>query len=590
MTLSIAWTALVVGVMVLAMVREWAAPALVMASAMVALLLTGVIDPAAALAGFSNQAPITVAALFVLARAVEKTGALQPLVAAALRDDGGERRTLLRLLTPVTAASAFLNNTPIVAMLIGPVSSWAERNGRAVSSYLMPLAFATSLGGMITLVGTSTNLVGSGLLEDAGMAPLSMFELTPIGLPLAVLGGLFVVLASPRLLPRREGLRGQFQAERREFTLEMRVEPGGAAADRTAQEVGLRHLQGVFLAWIRRGEQMISPVAPEETLRGGDVLGFVGNVDRVMDLQRIAGLRSAEHKHFRDIEANSHAFFQAVIAPISPLVGESLKSAEFRANYQATVLAVHRSGRRIEGKLGEVVLEPGDTLLVLAEHGFARKWRDRRDFLLVSQLAGTLPMSSGRGYFVLGVTLAVVLLAGLGVLPILQASLAAAVLMVLGKILTPSEARGAVNMDVLLMIACSFGVAAAIERSGLANLIATSLVEASIGWGPVAVLAALVLVEIFLTELLSNNAALALIFPIALSAAEVMGVDPRPFVVAVTIAASASFMTPMGYQTNLMVLGPGGYRFRDYVRMGTPLNLLVGMGTVVLVSLYWGLA
>lgn len=590
MTLSIAWTALVVLVTVLAMVREWAAPALIMASAMVALLLTGVIDPSAALAGFSNQAPITVAALFVLARAVEKTGALQPLVAAALREGGGERRTLLRLLTPVTTASAFLNNTPIAAMLIGPVSGWAERNGRAVSSYLMPLAFATSLGGMVTLVGTSTNLVGSGLLEGAGMAPFTMFELTPVGLPLAVLGALFLVLASPRLLPRREGLRGQFQAERREFTLEMQVEAGGPAANRTAQEVGLRHLQGVFLAWIRRGEQMISPVAPEESLRGGDVLGFVGNVDRVMDLQRIAGLRSAEHKHFRDIEANSHAFFQAVIAPISPLVGETLKSAEFRANYQATVLAVHRSGRRIEGKLGEVALEPGDTLLVLAEQGFARKWRDRRDFLLVSQLAGTMPMGSGRGHFVLGVTLAVVLLAGSGVLPILHASLAAAVLMVLGKILTPSEARGAVNMDVLLMIACSFGVAAAIERSGLANLIATSMVEASIGWGPVAVLAALVLVEIFLTELLSNNAALALVFPIALSAAEVTGVDPRAFVVAVTIAASASFMTPMGYQTNLMVMGPGGYRVRDYLRMGTPLNLLVGMGTVMLVSLYWGLA
>lgn len=589
MTLPLVWTALVVAVMITAMAREWAAPALVMASAMVALLLTGVIGPSEALAGFSNQAPITVAALFVLARAVEKTGALQPLVGAALRNAGGERRTLLRLLTPVTAASAFLNNTPIVAMLIGPVSSWAERNGRAVSSYLMPIAFATSLGGMVTLIGTSTNLVGSGLLEGAGYAPLGMFELTPIGLPIAVLGGLFLVLASPRLLPKREGIRGQFQAERREFTLEMQVEPGGAAADRTAQQVGLRHLEGVFLAWIRRGETVISPVSPEETLRAGDVLGFVGNVDRVMDLQRIAGLRSAEHKHFRDIEANSHAFFQAVIAPISPLVGETLKSAEFRANYQATVLAVHRSGKRIEGKLGEVALEPGDTLLVLAEHGFARKWRDRRDFLLVSQLAGTMPMSSGKGYFVLATTLAVVLLAGLGVIPILQASLAAAVLMVLGKILTPSEARGSVNMDVLVMIACSFGVAAAIERSGLAHLIATSLVDASMGLGPVAVLAAVVLVEILLTELLSNNAAVALIFPIALSAAEALGTDPRPFVIAVTVAASASFMTPMGYQTNLMVYGPGGYRFRDYLRLGTPLDLFVGMATVLMVSLVWGL-
>ncbi len=583
-------TAAIVLLIVVALAREWLAPSLVVFGGMVVLLVLGVITPAEGLAGFANPAPMTVAALFVLARAVEKTGALQPLVARALDANRGDRGTLATLLTPVAVASSFLNNTPIVAMLVSPVSAWAERKGRPVSRFLMPISFAAILGGMVTLIGTSTNLVVSGLLVSAGLSPLGMFELTPIGLPVALIGIAFIAVAAPSLLPERRGLRERFTSEMREYTVEMTVESGGAVDQRTVADAGLRHLQGVFLAWVKRGDRLITPVAPDELLLSGDRLGFVGGVNQVLDLQSIRGLRSSEYEHTRGLGEGAHGFFEAVVAPISPLVGASLKSAGFREQYQATVLAIHRSGQRVEGKLGEIPLQAGDTLLVLADRTFRQQWRDRRDFLLVSQLDGQLPVSSKKGLFVLAVAVGVVALAAFGILPILEGSLAAALAMVLARVLTPNEARNAVDLDVIILISAAFGIGSAIESSGLAALLARWLVEPAMTLGPVAVLTAVVLATLLLTELITNNAAAVLVFPIAFAAANSIGADPRAFAVAVAITASASFLTPIGYQTNTMVYGPGGYRFGDYVRLGFPLTVLVSAAVIGFTAWHWELA
>lgn len=590
MSIELVVTAVVVLLTLLALVREWAAPALVITTAMVLLLVSGVIDAGEALAGFANQAPITVAALFVIARAVERTGALRPLLELAMRPDGSERGNLVRLLVPSAAASAFMNNTPIVAMLVGPVSSSAERQGQSPSKYLMPLSFAVLLGGITTLIGTSTNLVVSGLMQQGGLAPIGMFEMTWIGLPLAVLGIITMVLLAPRLLPVRRGLKERFSAEFREFTIEMMVEAGGAVDGRSVADAGLRHLQGVFLAWIRRDDRLITPIGPDDTLQAGDRLGFVGGVDQVMDLQAMRGLRVAAHKHVRGLDAGEHRFVEVVLAAISPLVGKTLKQADFREQYQATVLAIHRSGERVAGKLGEVALEPGDTLLLLADSGFVARWRDRRDFLVVLELDGALPVSTGKSWFVLTVAMAMIGLAAFDVVPILQGSLVAALLMVVGKVLTPNEARTAVDLDVLLLIAASFGIGTAIETSGLASLVAGWIVTPAMHIGPVAVLAAIVLATVVVTELITNNAAAVLLFPIAVAAAKQSGADPRSFGIAIAMAASASFLTPIGYQTNTMVYGPGGYRFSDYIRLGLPLTVIIYIGLVGLTALQWSLS
>lgn len=583
-----AWFCLVVVVGVLAaLVKDLVAPAVAMAAGMVAVLVAGIVTPGEALSGFSNPAPLTVAGLFILARAVEKTGALTPVVRATLGDGTGVRRSLARLVAPTTAASAFLNNTPIVAMLLPQIRSWAESRGRSPSLYLMPLSFAALLGGVVTLIGTSTNLVVSGLLEASGQPGLGFFEMTAVGLPIAIVGGLLLVLLTPVLLPIRRSVREEAEGESRKFVVDMVVDRGGALNGKSVEEAGLRHLQGLFLATIERDGDLIAPVTPETALRGGDRLQFVGKSDQVVDLQATRGLSSAEASHLVELENDQARYFEAVIGAESTLVGKTLNEAEFRSRYQAAVLAIHRAGQRIEAKLGQVPLRVGDTLLLVADRGFRDRWRDRNDFLLISTLGAKPPVATSRAWLVGGLTLGIVLTASLGLLPILNATLLAAVGLVMFRVLTPGEARSAVDLDVIILIAAAFGVAAAVEKSGLAEVVASGLVGVFEGLGQHGVLLGVVLATVILTAVVSNNAAALLMFPIAISAAAATNIDPRGFAVAVAIAASVDFLTPIGYQTNTMVYGPGGYRFFDYARLGAPLTLTVLILTVVIIPLQW---
>ena len=571
--------------MIAVLARDAAAPSFIVLGAVVTLLVAGVVTPVQAFSGFSNPAPITVAALFVVSRAVDKTRALQPFVGFALGAGGSPGGTLARLLVPTAAASAFLNNTPIVAMIVPQVTTWAQRAGQAPSRYLMPLSFAAILGGMVTLVGTSTNLVVSGLLVEAGEAPLRMFELSPVGLPIAGLGVLAILVLAPVLLPERRAARDDLTTDTREFVVRMTVRAGGPLAGRTVEQGGLRNLDGVFLVEIRRPDETIAPVPPQVVLHGGDALAFVGRADAVLDLQSMPGLVSSEQKHVAAFDVARQAFFEAVLGPASPLVGRTLKEAGFRGEYQGAVVAIHRAGRRVAEKLGGVRLRMGDTLLVLAGPDFEPRWRDRGVFLLVSRIGAVTPAATRQTPLVLGVVAAMVLAAATGVLPILSAALLGAFGLVAAGVLTPVEARQAVNLDVIVVIAGAFGLAAALDASGLAAAGAQLLVATLGARGSAGALLGIVLATVALGNVMTNNAAAVLMFPIAMSTAAGLGLEPRPFAIAVAVAASASFLTPMAYQTNIMVYGPGGYRFRDYVRFGLPLTVLVVVGAVVLVPL-----
>lgn len=584
-----AWLTLaVLAVMVGVLVRDVTAPSVAVIGAVVALLVAGVVTPAQAFVGLSNAAPITVAALYVLARAVEKTGAIQPLVVAALGDGRNRRTALARLLVPTAAASSVLNNTPIMAMLVPQVSNWAHRTGQSPSRYLMPLSFAAILGGVVTLIGTSTNLVVSGLLTEAGEPPLSMFELTPVGLPIAV-AGVSIVLLLAWVLPDRSPARADLSEEFREFVVRMMVEAGGALDGRSVEAGRLRNLAGVFLVEVERGGEMIAPVSPQAVLRGGDLLTFVGRADVVVDLHATRGLVSAERKHVAEFDTVRHTFFEAVLGPASPLVGCSLKNTGFRSRYQAAVVAIHRAGRRIDAKLGGISLLPGDTLLLLSDSGFQDRWRDRSAFLLVSPLGGVTPAVTKKAWLVGVIVAAVVAAAAVGLMPVLNAALVGAFALVMTGVLTPAEARASVDMDVILVIAGAFGLASALEVSGLAAGTSSVVLALFGGWGQVGGLAGVVLTTVLLVSVISNNAAAVLMFPIAMSTAAELGMHGRPFAVAVAIAASASFLTPIAYQTNIMVYGPGGYRFGDFVRLGLPLAVLVAAATVGLVPIFWPL-
>lgn len=579
-----AWiTVAVLAGVVIALVRDLVAPFLAILGGVVALLVTGVITVEQAFAGFSNPAPITVAGLFVVARAVERTGALQPLVNGALKNGGG----LMRLLLPTSLASGFVNNTPVVAILAPQVADWAEGTGRDASRYLMPLSFATILGGTLTLIGTSTNLVASGLLVAAGMEPLGFFELSVLGLPLVIVGVSAIVVLAPRVLPSRTGARQQLRGETREYVMHQVVEEGGPLEGVTVRDAGLRHLEGVFLAEVVRKGRVIAPATPETVLAGGDRLAFVGRVDRVRDLQQQSGLILAEQKHVSFFSDPEHTFFEAVVSPAGGLVGRTLQDASFRSTFQAAVVAIHRAGERVREKLGDVRLKEGDTLLMLSDSGFAERWRNSGPFLLVSHLGGAPVMATNKAWHVTSILAGVAISVVAGWMQAVEAVLLAALLLIVSGALTVREARRAVDLDTLIVIAASFGLGAAVQTTGLASLMGDGIVHVFSPLGPVGVLLGIILATLVLTELVTNNAAAVLIFPIALAAAAQMQVDPRPFVVAMTVAASASFLTPIGYQTNTMVYGLGGYRFSDYARLGTPLTALVVVTLLVLVPWVW---
>ena len=583
-----AWITLGVILAVLALlVRGRVSPAVVVFGGTVGVLVLGVVDANSAFSGFSNSAPITVAALYVLAAGIEKTGALTPVMQRTLGERGQYRLPLLRTLVPTAGASAFLNNTPIVAMLIPQVTTWANRRGRSVSKVLMPISFAAVLGGLITVIGTSTNLVVSGQMATLDLREIGFFEIGKLGLPIAVIGLAAVILLAPRALPDRRSARAEMEEAGRRFSVEMIVEPGGPVDGKTVEEAQLRNLSGLFLASVDRGDTTIAPVRPVTVLRGGNRLHFAGPIDRVVELQEMRGLRSAELEHVLDLDDPSVGYYEAVVGSRSPLVGTTLKDVGFRSSYQAAVLGIHRSGQLLQGRIGTETIHVGDTLILVSDPGFRERWRDRADFLLVAPLHGTPPAATSRAWIPVALLLGVIGLAATDTVPILEGSLVAALILVASRVLSPLEARRAIDIEVIVVIASAFGLAAAMQQSGLAATIATGLVDVFSDFGDRGVLLGLVLATIVLTELVTNNAAALLMLPIAVSAAGATGLDPRGAAIAVAVAASASFLSPIGYQTNMMVYGPGGYRFTDYARLGWVLTGTVLVLTVALVPVLW---
>jgi di/tricarboxylate transporter len=589
-----AWLTLaVVLVTLVVLATELLPPAMAVLGAVTALLVLGVIDIPEAFAGFSNPAPLTVAALYVVAAAVQKSGLLERLAGAVLggaSEGGSERLRLARVLTPVAGSSAFLNNTPIVAMVAPAILTWARRTGESASRYLLPVSFATILGGLITVIGTSTNLVVSGLLESHGEAPLGFFEIGKVGLPVAIAGLAMMILLTPLLLPVRRAPSETVEADAREFTVEMIVADAGPAAGQTVSEAGLRNLQGVYLVEIERDGRKIAPVAPDEVLVDGDRLTFAGNVDRVLDLQALPGLVSAEEPHF-DVVGSSlrRRLFEAVVASASALDGATLKEVGFRSRYGAAVLAVHRAGERMPGKLGEVRLRAGDVLLLLADSGARRRLLADPTFVVVSPLAGEGPPRREKAPLVAVVVLVMLVLAATGVLDILVAALLAGFALVALRVLTAAEARASIDLNIIVLIAASFGLGNAIETSGLASQIADLVVGPLGDYGDVGLLLGVLVSTTLLTELITNNAAAVLMFPIALATATQAGLDPRPFAIAIAVAASSSFLTPIGYQTNTMVYGMGGYRFADFARVGAPLTIVVLVVATLVIPVFWPL-
>lgn len=572
-----AWLTLgVIAIVIALLASERVSAPIAVLGGVTALLLSGVLDAEQAFAGFSSEAPVTIAALYVMAGAAEATGALDRLTALAVGRESASpgqhrptRRELVRVLAPSAALSTVIYNTPTVALLAPQIAGWARRSGRSPSWYLLALNYAVILGGLATAIGTTTNVVMSGLLTAAGLRPLGLFEITPVGAAVAIIGLLTLLATTPLLARDRESTATAVQP--RDFTFEMVVAPRGPLVGSTVSDAGLRALEGVYLVAISRDGTSVAPVPPEEVLVEGDQLIFAGDVQHVFDLQRVVGLTSAEQHHFTGVRGSGATYHQAVVAGGSDLVGSTLKGSDFRARFDAAVVALHRSGERVTEKLGAVRLRSGDVLLVLAGQDFRTRSRGGGDFLVVAPVNTAVPVRRELSRTVGLVFAAFIVLSATGVLSVLKAALLGAFALLALRVLTVAEARRAIDLNVVVTLAASFGLGAAMTASGLAAELAHLIVIVFDGLGAGGVLVAVLVATVAVTQVVTNNAAAIVMFPIALAAARAVHGDVRTFALAVTVGASLCFLTPIAYQTNLMVQGLGGYRFRDFLSAGAVL-------------------
>jgi di/tricarboxylate transporter len=595
--------------------------------------LAGVISPEQALAGFANPAILTIGGLLAVAAGLRITGVLDWVGRRLLGRAESERGAMLRLIPTVAAASAFLLNTAVVAMMMPVVLDWCRRRSISPSRLLMPVSYLAILGGVCTTMGTSTTLVVQGKLAELqqrygnnnsfadDLQRLSLFEIGAVGLPCAILCGATLVLWGRRLLPNRVDLIEQFGEKRREYLVQMLVQPQCRLIGQSVESAGLRHLPGLFLIEIDRQGEVITPVTPLDTIRAGDHLVFTGVVSTIVDLQKTPGLVPAADVNYETHPSagRKRHLTEVVLSRTSPLIGQTIREGQFRQRYNAAVIAVHRNGVRLTNKVGDIQLEPGDTLLLQTRTEFVSSYRNHRDFYLVSSVDGVEPRQHNRAVVaaclagLLVVWLVAASLWSSGLLGGLSmpapsgldhvdaranfdlvsvftspaiAALTIVLLMIASRCLTASEARGSLDLSMLLTIGAALGLGRAITESGAADLIANTLV-ASVGGQPLLLLAVVFLLAVALTETITNNAVAAMLLPLAVAVAWTAGLSPRPFIVAITLAASLSFLTPVGYQTNLMVMGPGGYQPSDYLRCGAPLTLLTFATAMTLIPLIW---
>ncbi len=565
-------------------------PDIALLGAVAVLMLTGVLAPHDALSGLANEGVATVALLFVVSAGMTETGGITWIAERIFGRPRTPQRAIARLTIPAATASAFMNNTPLVAMLIPAVNDWAKQIRVAASKLMIPLSYAAILGGTCTLIGTSTNIVVNGLVIEAAKTNnalprdgLGMFDITWIGVPACLVGLAFIIGLSRWLLPDRRAPISD-RDDPRQYTVEMAVTPDSPLAGKTIEEAGLRHLQGVFLAEINRDSQVLPAVSPQERLRPNDLLVFVGVVDSVVDLRKIRGLAPATDEVAKiAVPSRDRCLIEAVVSNSCPIVGKTIRDGRFRTKYDAAVIAVARNGERINKKIGDIVLQPGDTLLLESHPSFADRERNSRDFFLVSRLENSTPPQHEKA------VIAIIILAGLVIalasdIPTVIAALGAAAAMLITGCASIAAARRAIDWETLLAIVAAFALGKALETTGAAASIGSKVIELAVG-DPWMALALVYAVTLVVTELITNNAAAALMFPLAMSTAQRLGASYYPFIIAVMMAASAGFATPIGYQTNLMVYGPGGYRFSDYLKIGVPLDILVGIVTVLLAPL-----
>lgn len=579
---------IVIGAIVL-FVTEWLRPDLVALLILGALMLTGILSPEETVLGFSNPATITVGCMFVLGAALERSGALTPLGTIISRLGKGRPLFLvLVLMVAVGFASAFINNTAVVAVFLPVMMIVGREQKISVSKLLIPLSFASQFGGVCTLIGTSTNIVVSSVSAEWGYGAFGMFEMTPVGIVLFGAGIVLMLTIGYWLLPaRKEAGEAIDVYDLREFLAEVEVQPDSPLIGRSPLDPAVETELGMEIIGIIRGRRRILVLMVTDVIKQGDLLLVEGPVERLLKVRDKEGidLRGDLVLHDADLASEEVTLFEALVVPASPFDGRSLKRVDFRRRYGLNALAIRRTGEALRQKVGHVVLRIGDALLLQGRKRDIEALKLGNELLVLGPIGVRAPR---RKKMPIAITVAagIVISAALGA-PILTAALIGGILMILTRCLTAEEAYRSIDWKVLFMLAGVLPLGHAMTTTGAADMLAHYILAPVGNFGPWAALSVLYLITVLLTTVMSNASAAAVLAPLGIATAIALGVEPRPFLMAVCFAGSTCFLTPIGYQTNIMVYGPGAYRFWDFARVGWPLNLAFWILSIYLIPKIW---
>ncbi|MBE0649498.1 MAG: SLC13 family permease [Bacteroidales bacterium] len=554
--------------------------------------LTGVLTPGEIMRGFANVQLAVIVLLLLIGEVIRKSTLIDNLFNRFFSRTYTYRKFLIKLIFPVAGLSALINNTPLVAILMPYVHNWGKRNNIASSKLLIPLSYATMLGGTATLIGTSTNLMVNGMVAQQNLFPhfktLNIFDFTPVGLTMAILGGIYLIILGYKLLPDNSDLAEEVAEKSREYMVEVKVGKGSGFHNKTIEEAKLRNLKGLFLVEIIRDSTNISPVSPKTQIKENDLLIFAGNTATIADM--VQGNNMVQPAHLGTFDSRIKTeLIEIVIAPNSNLITKTVKESNFRARFDAAILAIHRNGEKINGKIGEIELIAGDLLLLITGEDFSKRVQDTRDFFVINNVRKIEKIPARQSILIIGGLIVSVLLSSLNLVPLFTSLLVFVIILLLSRVASPKELHKGINFNLILIIALSIALGEAMIKTSIAYSVSHLLINAIKPYGIITLFAGIFIVTNLLAAVITNVGAAAIVFPVALSLAGQLGLNPKPFVMLVAFAAAASFITPIGYQTNLMVYGPGGYSFRDYFRIGLPLTILFMIVAVAGLILQFGL-
>jgi di/tricarboxylate transporter len=592
MTLDILVISVVLVFIVVSFYTEKIGPALTFLIGILVLGIFRILSPKEILSGLANEQIAVIILLLMLGDMMRKSDLIDRLFDLVFRRTSTYKGFLTRMTFIVAGFSAFMNNTPLVAIMMPYSHSWGKRHHIEPSKLLIPLSYAAILGGCATLIGTSTNLIINGMVTDQqlipGLKPLALFDFAPAGLPMIILGSLYLIFFSKRLLPVREDVITDFSRHSREYLVEAGVRPKSPSIGKTIEEAGLRNLRGIYLVEVTRGNLRLPAVSPDLVLQEGDVLVFAGDTAHIAEMINSKnGLTLTEVGMYHRRKHTD--ILELIISYNSSLINKTVKEANFRGLYDGAILSIHRNGERLTGRIGDVRLKAGDVLLVLAGADFMKRIGDTREFYLLSHVREFRRMKWFQNLALFGGTTLAITFSALGFVSLFMALLTEMILILALKITSPKDIPKSIDFNLAIIIVLALALGTAMIKTGMADLLAGYFVRLILPMGAIGLLAGIFLITNLLASYITTKAAAAIIFPIAVTAAMQMGLPTTPYILMVAYGAAANFITPIGYQTNLMVYGPGRYKFGDYMKIGLPLTLIYLVVSVTVLSFWYKL-